>query len=258
MGEHDTWFSFIPGFRELESQYVEQLDTSLLLGNKIVDLHYIPMAIFVSILCILLGLRYVRSLKNDPNGGVIPESRFNLRSIVEVVCDYALGMMAGMMGEKAARHFLPFIGTFAFFIMFGNLIGLVPGFLAPTDSVNTTAACAILVFIATHVYGLKENGWDHIKHLMGPIWWLAPLMFPIEVISHIVRPVSLALRLAGNMIGDHKVVTLFIGLTFIVVPVPIMALGVIVCMVQTLVFCLLSVVYIAMAIEKHDDHAEAH
>jgi len=83
-------------------------------------------------------------------------------------------------------------------------------------------------------------------------------MFPIEVISHIVRPVSLALRLAGNMIGDHKVVTLFIGLTFIVVPVPIMGLGVIVCMVQTLVFCLLSVVYIAMAIEKHDDHADAH
>ena len=100
MGEHDTWFSFIPGFRELESQYVEQLDKSLLLGNKIVDLHYIPMAIFVSILCVFVALRYGSSLKKDPSGGVIPESRFNLRSIVEVVCDYALGMMAGMIGAR--------------------------------------------------------------------------------------------------------------------------------------------------------------
>ncbi len=258
MGEHDTWFSLIPGFHELEAHYVDQLGESLLLGNKITNLHYIPMALFVFCMVVFVAWRYRSSLQKDPSGGVIPESKFNLRSIVEVVCDYSLGMMSGMMGEKAARYFLPFIGTFAFFIMFSNLIGLVPGFLPPTDSVNTTAACSVLVFFATHIYGLKENGFDHIKHLWGPVWWLGPLMFPIECISHVVRPVSLALRLAGNMIGDHTAVSIFLGLTFIIIPIPIMGLGIIVCLVQALVFCLLSVVYIAMAIEKHDDHAEAH
>ena len=257
MGEHDTWFSLIPGFRELESHYLDQLGSSWLLENKIADLHHIPMALLVFCIVVYVAFRFRRSLKNDPSGGVIPESKFGLRSIVEVVCDYAFGMMSGMMGEKAARHFLPFIGTFAFFIMFSNLIGLVPGFLPPTDSVNTTAACSLMVFAATHIYGLKENGFSHIKHMAGTVKPIMPLMFLIECISHVVRPVSLALRLAGNMIGDHTAVSIFLGLTFFIVPIPIMGLGIIVCLVQTLVFCLLSVVYIAMAIEKHD-HAEAH
>ena len=92
---------------------------------------------------------------------------------------------------------------------------------------------------------------------MGPAWYLAWLIFPIELIGHLARPVSLALRLAGNMIGDHKAVSIFIGLTYLVVPVALLGLGVIVCLVQTLVFCLLSTVYIGMAIEHHD-HGEAH
>ena len=114
-----------------------------------------------------------------------------------------------------------------------------------------------MVFFATHIYGFKENGMEHIKHMMGPVWWLAPLIFVIEFISHLARPLSLALRLAGNMIGDHKAVSIFMGLTYLVIPALLLGLGVIVCLVQTMVFCLLSAVYIGMAIEHHD-HAEAH
>ena len=115
-----------------------------------------------------------------------------------------------------------------------------------------------LVFLATHYYGLREQGFGHIKHMFGPVAWLAPLIFVIELISHLARPVSLSVRLAGNMIGDHKALSIFLGLVPFLIPVPIMALGLIVCLVQTLVFCLLSTVYIGLAIEHHPEEEHAH
>jgi len=252
-----TWSSIFPYIRELESKLAHAVGESWLFGVEVHDVHQVTMGILVFGFTILVGLNFRDAIEKDENGGVIPESRFNLRSIVEIVTEYTFGIMEGMMGEKAARHFLPFIGTLAFFIMFSNLLGLIPGFLPPTDSLNTTVPCALMVFFATHIYGLKKNGMKHITHMFGPVPLLAPLMLPIEIISHIARPVSLALRLAGNMIGDHKAVSIFIKLTVFIVPVALLALGVIVCLVQTMVFCLLSVVYIGMAIEDLD-HAEAH
>ena len=252
-----TWFSLIGPIRELELKLEHAVGKSLLFGKDVHDVHQVTVGVFIFLLLCFCAVRFRSAIKNDPNKGVIPESRFNLRSIFEVVTDYTLATMTGIMGKKAARFFLPFIGTFAFFIMFSNLIGLVPGFLPPTDSLNTTVPCALLVFLATHVYGIKENGFEHIKHMMGPVLILAPLILVIETISHISRPVSLALRLAGTMIGDHKAVTIFLILTMFLVPVALLGLGLIVCLVQTLVFCLLSTVYIGMAIE-HADHAEGH
>ena len=148
-------------------------------------------------------------------------------------------------------------------IFFSNAIGLVPGFAPATDNFNTTLACGILIFITTHIYGLKENGLAHIKHLFGP--WLGPFgiplniwMFFIELISHIARPLSLGIRLMANMMADHMVLSIFCGLLpvslmFIPVPLPMYLLGSLVVVVQTLVFCLLSTVYISMAIE-HAEH----
>jgi F-type H+-transporting ATPase subunit a len=257
-GDHGhTWLSLIPGVSDLETSLEQGVGKSLLFGKDVHDVHHVTVGLFVFLLLFLAAIRFSRALKTDKNGGIIPESRFNMRAVFEVITDYTLGVMTGIMGKKAARFFLPFIGTFAFFIMFCNLIGLVPGFLPPTDSLNTTVPCAVLVFLATHVYGLKENGFAHIKHMMGPVWWLAPLIFVIEVISHFARPVSLALRLAGNMIGDHKAVSIFIKLTAVGVPIALLGLGIIVCLVQTMVFCLLSAVYVGMAIEHHD-HGEPH
>lgn len=261
LGAHETWFHLIPGVRNLEASMAHAMGEGYLyqasgggMGAK--ELHALPhviMGLFVFALLVYAGVRYRAAIAKAGDEGVLPEAKLSARTVVEIIAETTLGTMAGMMGEKAAKRFFPLIGTMAFFILFSNLIGLVPGFLPPTDALQTTAACALIVFVATHVYGLQANGMGHIKHMMGPVWWLAPLMLVIEVISHIARPLSLSLRLMGNMIGDHKVLSLFVGMTYLFIPVPIMMLGVIVCVVQTLVFCMLSTVYIALAIE--DQHA---
>ena len=155
------------------------------------------------------------------------------------------------MGEKNAKKHLWLIGSLAFFIFFSNIMALVPGFGVPTDTLKTNLGIALLVFLATHYYGVKEHGLAYFKHFAGPLPLLAPLMIPIELISHIARPASLALRLMGNMAADHKVVFTFFALVPILVPVPFLILGLLVCVVQTLVFCLLSMVYISMA-TAHD------
>jgi F-type H+-transporting ATPase subunit a len=194
---------------------------------------------------------------------LLPHDRLTLRNFVELLVGAAYGMMSDMMGAKAARHFLPLIGTCAFFILFSNAVGLIPGFSPATDNFNTTLACGVIIFLTTHFYGLKVNGWNHIKHFFGPIIsiWALPLMllmFVIETISHLVRPLSLAIRLMANMTADHLVLSIFCGLLpaslfFVPIPLPMYLLGTIVVIVQTLVFCLLSTVYIAMAIE-HAEH----
>ncbi len=195
---------------------------------------------------------------------LLPPGRLTIRNFVELLVETSYGMMSDMMGAKAARHFLPLIGTCAFFILISNAIGLIPGFAPATDNFNTTLACSSVIFVTTHIYGLKVNGWHHIRHFFGPIIsiWALPLMllmFVIETISHIVRPLSLAIRLMANMTADHLVLSIFCGLLpaalfFIPVPLPMYLLGTIVVIVQTLVFCMLSTVYIAMAIEHPEQH----
>jgi F-type H+-transporting ATPase subunit a len=117
-----------------------------------------------------------------------------------------------MMGKKAAKFFLPLIGTCAFMIFFSNVFGLVPGFQPPTANLNTTMAMALVIFFATHIFGVKENGLGYFKHFLGPFLPLAPLMLPIELISHIARPLTLAVRLMANMTADHLVLGIFLTL----------------------------------------------
>jgi F-type H+-transporting ATPase subunit a len=109
------------------------------------------------------------------------------------------------------------------------------------------------VFFATHIYGVKEHGLAYFKHFLGPSLPLAPLMLPIELISHFARPLSLAVRLMGNMMADHKVVMSFFALVPILVPLPFLLLGILICLIQALVFCTLAMVYIGMAME-HEEH----
>ena len=205
-----------------------------------------------------------RSKFNKVDEAVIPDEKLSIRTFFELFLETVLGLMADIMGEKNARKFFPLIAACAVVIFFCNFLGLMPGMLPPTDNLNVTASMAIVIFVVTHIVGLKTNGFGHIAHMANPVgetwgWFLAPLMFPIELIGHIVRPVSLSLRLMGNMIGDHKVLAIFLGLVPLVVPIPFLILGSIVCLVQTAVFCLLSMVYIGMALEEHHhDEAEAH
>jgi F-type H+-transporting ATPase subunit a len=125
------------------------------------------------------------------------------QNLMEIVLEQLQGMIDDVMGPQG-RPYLPFIGTLGLFIFAANLLSLVPGAAGPTTNLNTTAACAIIVFIAYHAIGLRAQGpATYIKHFMGPVVWLAPLMMPIEIISHLARPLSLTLRLFGNMVGGH-------------------------------------------------------
>src|SRR5262249_17522749 len=162
-------------------------------------------------------------------------------------------LMQQVMGDKNAKRYLSTIGTLAFFIFFSNLLGLIPGFLPPTSTLKTNVALAGFVFLLTHVLGVKEHGIAYFQHFLGPVLWLAPLMLVIEIISHIARPVSLSLRLMGNILADHKVVFAFFTLVPLLVPVPFLLLGCMVALIQTLVFCILSMVYISMAV-AHEEH----
>lgn len=171
------------------------------------------------------------------------------QSIVEALMEEVGRLADEIMGPKG-RPYLPMITTFALFILLSNLIGLVPGFAPPTASLNTNAALALVVFFMTHFVGIKEHGVKYLKHFVGPIWWLSPVILPIEIIGHIARPVSLTLRLFGNMYGHEIVLMIFFGLMPFLVPLPMMLMGALVAFIQTFVFTLLAIIYIAGALEE--------
>ena len=185
---------------------------------------------------------------------LVPAPTVTYRNIFEIISERLYVLCEGVMGEHDAKIYFPFIGTLFVFVFTCNIIGLIPGFSAATDNFNTTLALGAFVFLYYNITGIKVNGVvGHLKHLMGPIWWLAPLMFVIEVISHLIRPLSLALRLRWNMTGDHIVLGVFSGLVPFLLPIPFMVLGAFVAFVQAFVFCLMTMVYISMstAMEEH-------
>jgi F-type H+-transporting ATPase subunit a len=190
-------------------------------------------------LLLLLSILATKALKSVPGG---------LQNFMEVVVGGIENMIVDTMGEHG-RPFFQLVATLALFILVSNLIGLVPGFFPPTANINTTAACAVVVFVATHVVGIKEHGAGYIKHFLGPIAWLAPMMFFIEVIGHFSRVISLTLRLFGNMNGHELVLIIFFGLAPFLVPLPMMLMGVLVSFIQAFVFMLLAMIYIQGSLE---------
>jgi F-type H+-transporting ATPase subunit a len=250
MGHQFEWYQIVPGINKLQPQVVH---AALVAG--------------VLILLAFLFNRRLAARRENP----LPSGSFDLVNFFEMLYEAIYGIMKDIMGHHTP-HFVYLIGGLATFILFSNLLGLIPGLVPPTDNINTTASCAILIFLATHVYGFRAHGIAYLKHFAGPFWWLAPLMIPIEIISHLARPVSLSLRLFGNLMGDHMVFSLFVGMSvgltkyvlggsvlawpFVLVtpliPVIFMFLGIFVAIVQTFVFSLLSMMYIAGAIaEEH-------
>ena len=212
--------------------------------------------IFTSILVILLvTLLALRTRKNlaDIDRAVIPDDKLTLRTFMEAFIGYFYGIARDVMGPKRAKRYFPIVGGAACFIFFANLMTLVPGLAPPTSSLNITLGCALCVFILFNYYGLQANGINYVKHFAGPKWYLAPLIFPIELISTCVRPVTLSIRLMVNMAVDHLLGTIALGMIALFVPVPLMFLGAIVIVVQTLVFSLLTSIYIGLATE-HEEH----
>lgn len=194
----------------------------------------------VMLLLIGLALLVKGSIKTIPGG---------LQNFFEPVISGIEGMIEETMGPHGKAYF-PLIASIAFFILASNLIALIPGFYPPTANLNTNAAMALTVFFMTHAIGVKEHGLGYFKHFCGPVPWLAPLIIPIELVGHLARPLSLTLRLFGNMYGHEIVLMIFFTLVPFLVPLPMMIMGIMVAFIQAFVFMLLSMIYIAGALEE--------
>lgn len=205
--------------------------------------HAYPWVIYtwvVMAILIILGYLSAKAVSMIPSGG---------QNVFEILVSGIEEFMVEITGEEG-RWLFPLVATIFLFIFIGNLIGLVPGFLPPTASLNTTGACALIVVVFTHVIGLKYHGAGYIKHFLGPVWWMIPIIFPIEVIGHIARILSLSFRLFGNMMGHELVLAILFGLAgAFFAPLPIMTLGIFVALVQAFVFFLLSIMYFTGAME---------
>jgi F-type H+-transporting ATPase subunit a len=216
------------------------MEPLLLLHNKYID-NNITYTLLVNAILILLGWLATRRMDIYPG---------KIQNVMEVIVAAFKNLLIDTMGPLGMRFF-PLIATIGFFILFSNLIGLVPGFDSPTGSLNTTVAMALVVFFLTHIVGVQMQGMKYFKQFVGPVWWLIPLMMPIEIISHLSRPLSLSVRLMGNMSGGHIVLAVIFILVPLLIPLPILILKILISVIQTLVFMLLSMMYIAGAMEEH-------
>ncbi len=209
---------------------------------------------------VLLAFAARKRLDADADAGVLPERKIGPLLLFEVVLGGIWGLMKDMMGEQHARSYLPIIGTLGIYIFIMNVLALLPFGAPATDNLNTNAGMALTVFFATHYAGIKAQGLGHyLQHFMGPVLALAPLMIVVEVVGHLARPVSLSLRLMGNMTGDHNVLFEFMYFQIPLIPLPVMVLGLLVCVVQAMVFVILSTVYLTFAVDTgHGDEAHAH
>lgn len=171
----------------------------------------------------------------------------------EVIYNFQRSQADEIIGHDS-RKYVAFAGTLFLFVLFGNLIGVVPSFESPTMFAPVPAGCAMATFVVYNVLGLKEQGLvGYLKHFWGPIWWLGFLMFPIEIISHLARPMSLTIRLYANMVAGEKVTLVFLGLTYFLVPAVFMGLHVFVSLIQAFIFMVLTMIYIGGAVE-HETH----
>lgn len=171
------------------------------------------------------------------------------QNVMEVIIggfDFLLNEIMGHNGRK----FFPLVATLGIYILTANLLGIIPGFESPTANINTTASMAIVVFFSTHVVGVRTHGLKYFKQFMGPVWWLTPLMIPIEVISHFSRPLSLTFRLFGNIKGEDIVLLVVLFLVPTLVPLPVFVLMIFTSIIQTVVFMLLAMMYISGALEE--------
>lgn len=208
--------------------------------------HYVSYAFLASIILIIVALLVKSSIKLVPGG---------LQNFVETVIEGILNLAEENIGHHWARPLFPLIATIALYITVCNFMGLVPGLYSPTSNVNNNAAMAIPVFLVTHVYGIRAHGIGYFKHFLGPVRSifalpLMILMFIIEGIGHIVRPVTLSVRLFGNMAAKHIILLVLGGLAPWIIPTAILALGTLVSVIQAFVFTLLTTLYLAGAVEE--------
>lgn len=205
--------------------------------------------VVASVLILILGVAFKSSMLKL-TGDAAPEGKVSLKGLTEMVLDFGYDISRENCGETY-RKFFPVLAGMFLFILVNNLMGLVPGLPPATENMSTSVGLGLIIFLVYNYAGFKEHGAGYLKHFAGPIWWLAPVFFGIEMVSHGSRPLSLGLRLAGNLFGDHLLLGVFSGLTYFVVPSLLMFLGLMVACIQSYIFTLLSGIYISMAV-SHD------
>jgi F-type H+-transporting ATPase subunit a len=201
-------------------------------------------------LILVLSLAGRLALGNG-EAAIQPASRLSLKGFFEAFTEFMDGVCNMVLGHHG-RHYLPHFGAIFFYIVFNNLLGLIPGMSAATANINAAFALGLFSFVVYNFIGFQHAGIHYLKHFMGPIWWMIPILLPIELISNFVRPLSLGIRLSVNMTADHTILGTFIDLTKLIVPVIFYGMGTFVSFVQAFVFTMLSMVYVMMA--TADDH----
>jgi F-type H+-transporting ATPase subunit a len=218
-----------------------------LVGIQVKDpAHLVPDHVVMSLI-VVLGLCLTLALLAR-RLTLVPSKR---QSVLELIVGTFEGLATDFIGE-AGRRYVPLIGSVGLFVLTANLLGLVPGLMSPTSKITVTAGCALVVFVFYHAQGFRAHGLGYLKQFMGPVPFLAPLMFPIEIISHFSRPVSLSMRLFGNIFSEELLILIMFSILPFVLPLPFMAIAMFTAVIQAFVFVLLSCIYIAGAIaEEH-------
>ena len=212
-------------------------------GHMIIPEH-VTFAVLVFLFCALFFPIMRRSLSVEQPGKV--------QQILELVVEFLNSQMEEVIGH-GGKKYLPMVATIGIFILLMNVCGQIPGFASPTSSINVTVGCALVVFLYYNYLGARKQGLvAYLKHFAGPVPLMAPLMVPIEIISHLARPFSLSVRLFANIFGEHQVAAVFFALIPFIVPIPILALGLFTSVLQAFIFMVLTMVYIAGAVsEEH-------
>lgn len=204
---------------------------------------YLTHMFFAAVIVILLGKMAARSMKQVPTG---------LQNVMETYLGGVKSMVTDVIGAEGRKYF-PLVATIGLFVAIANLIGIVPGFESPSGSLDFTLALALVVFVYYNFEGIRINGVvKYFMHFMGPVWWLAWLMFPIEIVSHISRVISLSFRLFGNIKGDDLFLMVLLMLAPFVAPLPAFALLSFMALLQAFIFMMLTSVYLAGAVHVSD------
>lgn len=204
---------------------------------------HVVMALLVVTLVALVLLPARRRYSVERPSGV--------QQVLELLLSGIRNLADDVIGHGRGADFVPLVTALAFFIFLSNIFGLVFFLQPPTANTSTTFALSITVFLFYNIVGVVRSGpVGYAKHFIGPVWWLFPLMVPLEIISHLARVLSLALRLFGNIFGEHTATGIFVGLVPFLVPWPMMGLGILGAVIQTFIFMMLTAVYVSGAVEQ--------
>lgn len=233
---HFTWYEFFLGIEYKKA--------------------YLAASFFVTGVVILASIS-ARLALGSGETAVLPANRFSIKGFFEFLTESIYGLCEMLFGHHDAPKYVAHFSAIFFFILLANLMGLLPGMVASTANINAALAIGLVSFVFYNILGVKHGGWHYVAHFFGPIikWYALPLMllmFAIEIISHMVRPLSLGMRLSINMTADHTILGTFIELTKLVIPVIFYGMGTFVSLLQAFVFTLLSMVYVMLAMG--DEH----